>query len=292
MKLRAINLFICFALSLSMYGQTNPEKPETPSTEPQEIIEEKELEIDMSKDWEEDNDGWGDDGWDGKDKNFTINIGRDHHDRDNILRIGMVDFGISTYIDENNSLDLQDEIDYMDQRLGRSINIGIHLVNIKLGLRKKDKPQNIGFSTGIKWNIVHYSMEKDYAVNKNADTFQDGIDFNVPALKHNRLKANHIQIPFLLEFNSKPNKPSKSFNLAAGMTYQLLLNSNFKTKTDEGVKNKVKGDFNLAKSMALLEVRAGYGPLNFYVQYGPRLFQEGDGPELQPLNFGINIIPR
>jgi len=204
----------------------------------------------------------------------------------------MLDMGISTYLNENNKLDMTDELSYMDQRLARSYNIGIHLVNIKLGLRKKDKPQNFGISTGIKWNIVHYSLEKDYAVSRNAERFQDGIDYNVPELRHNRLKANHLQLPLLLEFNSNPRKPSKSINVAAGIVYQLLLNSNYKYKTESGDKTKIKGDFNLAKSMALAEVRLGYGPLNFYVQYGPRLFQFLDGPYLKTLNIGVNIIPR
>jgi len=43
----------------------------------------------------------------------------------------------------------------------------------------------------------------------------------------------------------------------------------------------------------MLEVRAGYGPVNFYFQYGlDNLFQTDKGPELTPINFGINLLPR
>lgn len=315
MKMQIINFTICFLLSLTMYSQTIPETKEVPTTppieqpSPYEALEAPEVpeapeapevpevpkapevpeaseasEAPFSQEVEHIEEA---DKEDGK----IINIVNDNSSN-NTLRVGMLDLGISTYLDNKDQLDLPDELNYMDQRLSRSINIGIHLINLKMGFRKKEKPQNFGFSTGIKWNIVHYSFEKDFAVSKNADRFQDGIDYNVPALKHNRLKANHLQVPFLLEFNSKPKNPSKSLNIAVGMVFQLLLNSNYKYKTETGDKTKVKGDFNLSKFNHLLEARFGYGPLNFYIQYGAKVFQTLDGPDLRPINFGVNVIPR
>jgi len=224
-----------------------------------------------------------------------IEFDRSEHDGHSqyALRMGMLDLGISSYLSENGGLDMPNEIDYMDQRLLRSINLGIHLVNIKLGLHKKGAEQKFGISSGLRWNIVHYSMEKDYNLVKDAANYEAAIDNNVPALKKNRLKANYVQIPFLLEFNSNPNCESQSFNISVGYVHQLLLNSNYKYKTETGDKSKTSGGYNMTKSMGLLEGRIGYGPLNFYFQYGLKnLFQDNSDPILTPVNFGVNIIPR
>lgn len=234
------------------------------------------------------------DDYDDSDNEFNIRIGGNRScNTNNVIRVGMLDLGISSYLAENGGLDMPDELDYMDQRLFRSVNVGIHLINLKLGLNKKEAPQRLGISTGVKWNIVHYSMEKDYQLHKDRDDYLSAIDYDVPALKKNRLKANYLQIPLMLEFNSNPRRSSKSLNIGVGYVYQLLLNSNYKYKTEDGTKLKSKGEYNLTKSMGMIEGRIGYGPLNFYMQYGLKdLFQQGNGPQLTPINFGVNIIPR
>jgi len=234
---------------------------------------------------------------DNDDDGFTINIGRSRDDDDFLsdnLRIGMLDFGVSTYVDKNGSLDLPNELDYMDQVLWRSMNIGLHLVNVKVGFGEDLKPGKIGLSTGIKVNWTHYSMEKDYDLERNQADYLSAINYDVPELKKNRLRGTYLQIPFLLEFNSNPKKHGKSLNLGVGYVHQFLLGSQYKYKTlEEKDKSKSKGDFNLRKSMGMVEGRVGVGHLNFFVQYGLKtLFQQDNGPELTPINFGVNIIPR
>lgn len=274
-------MFICILLSYTLEALPASIEDMSLISAVADTTKEKE---EKTKSWDIDFDLFQDEN-DDDDKEYT--------QRQNVMRIGMVDLGISSYIDENGSLDMPDELDYMDQRLFRSINFGLHLINIKFGLNKKEKPQRLGISAGIKWNVVHYSMEKDYQLNKDQENYLAAIDYDVPALKKNRLKANYIQLPFMLEYNSRPNRESKSFNIGIGYVHQLLLNSNYKYKTEDGVKVKTKGEYNMTKSMGLIEGRIGYGPLNFYAQYGLKnLFQEGDGPNLTPINFGVNIIPR
>ncbi len=211
---------------------------------------------------------------------------------DNAVRFFMLDMGISTYLFEG-SLDLPADLDYLDQRLIRSTNVGLHLVNVRFDLNKKKGQSKIGISTGVKWNVVHYSMEKDYRLIPDQSTISSALDFDVPGLRKNRLKANYLQIPLMLDFDSRPDKIYNSFNVAFGYVHQFLLNSNYKYKTEDGDKTKTKGEFNLRKSMGMLEGRIGYGPLNFYVQYGlSDLFQDENIPGLRPINFGVVIVPR
>ena len=231
-------------------------------------------------------------------RGITINIGRkDNGDDDfisNSLRVGMLDFGISTYVDKEGSLDMPDELAYMDQVLWRSMNVGLHIVNVKVGFGEDLRAGKIGISTGIKISWNHYSMQQDYSLERNQPDYESAINYDVPQLRKNRLRGTYLQIPFLLEFNSNPKRHSRSLNLGVGYVQQLLLGSQYKYKTEAGKsKFKSRGDFNLRKSMGMIEGRIGVGHFNFYVQYGLKnLFQTGNGPELTPINFGVNIIPR
>ena len=210
-----------------------------------------------------------------------------------VIRLGMLDMGISTYVDEDKNIDLPDELDFMDQVLWRSINVGWQVVNIMMDFSQYQTNSKFSLSTGLKLNWNHYSLEKDYNLIRNQPTYEAAIDYDVPELKKNRLRATYLQVPIMLEFNSNPTHSGKSIKLGIGYVHQFLLGSQYKYKTTDGVKLKTRGDFNLRKSMGMIEARVGIGPLNFYMQYGLNyLFQDNNGPELTPINFGINIIPR
>ncbi len=214
------------------------------------------------------------------------------------IRLGRMDFGISTYVDSEGSLDLPSELDFLDQVLWRSINVGITAVDAHINFGPDNAKARFGFTTGLKFNWVHYSMSQDYALERNQPTLLSAINFDVPELRKNRLRATYLQIPFLLEFSTNVRKRRKALHLGVGYVHQILLGSQYKYKTTEGDKTKTRGEFNLRKSMGLIEGRIGIGHLNFYVQYGLNyLFQDNaiGGPDfgnVTPINFGINIIPR
>jgi len=214
------------------------------------------------------------------------------------IRLGRMDFGISTYVDSEGSLDLPSELDFLDQVLWRSINVGITAVDAHINFGPDNAKARFGFTTGLKFNWVHYSMSQDYALERNQPTLLSALDFEVPELRKNRIRATYLQIPFLLEFSSNARKRRKAFHLGVGYVHQFLLGSQYKYKTSDGDKTKTRGEFNLRKSMGLIEGRIGIGHLNFYVQYGLNyLFQDDalGGPDfgnVTPINFGINIIPR
>lgn len=228
----------------------------------------------------------------------------DHHDHDHDydedhkvkrskIRFGMLDLGISSYLAEDGGLNMPDEYSYMDQRLAKSINVGIQAINLKFGLAGKKNPQVVGLSTGVRFNMVHYSFEENFILDRDHDDFFAAINRDVEQMKNHRLYASYLAIPVMLELNTNPSKSSKSFNLAVGYVYNLLLGSNHRSKSEADTKLKIKDDYNLNKNIGMLEVRAGYGPVNFYFQYGlDNLFQADKGPELTPINFGINLLPR
>ena len=238
------------------------------------VKDKREIEFDL-----DDDDDYSDN--DDKDRSFTI-------------RTGVLDLGISTYVDGNNNIDLPEEYAPFDQVLWRSINVGWQLANVRFDFSKEESRSKVALTTGIKLNWNHYSMEQDYNLVRNQSSVFGAIDRDVPELRKNRLRATYLQIPVMLEFDTNPRKSSKGVRLGVGYVQQFLLGSQYKYKTTEGDKFKSRGGYNLRKSMGLIEARVGVGHINFYMQYGlDHLFTTSDGnPELTPLNFGINIIPR
>ena len=70
-------------------------------------------------------------------------------------------------------------------------------------------------------------MEQDYNLLRNQPDYESAILYDVPTLKKNRLKANHLQIPLLLEYNSNPTHQSiyNSFEVESGVP--IFTNSSF-----------------------------------------------------------------
>ncbi len=234
-------------------------------------------EYDHDEDWDDD---WDDD--DDDDKKSRAKI-----------RLGMLDIGISAYQTEETGFNMPSELEYMEQKFINSTHVGWHVVNLKLPLAAKGKPVLFGISTGLVANFSKYSFENDFRLSTEAARFEDAVSFTEESFDKNRLSAVYAAVPVLLEFNSNPAKSSKSFNLSAGYVHNFLLTANHKLKNNDIGKVKVKNNFHLRKNYGMLEGRIGYGPLNFYVQYGlDNMFQDNEGPELRPINFGVNIIPR
>lgn len=196
--------------------------------------------------------------------------------------------GFNSYISEGNGLDMPDEISFMDQRIGRSIQWGIGLVDFRLGLNGKDKVQKLGLQAGLRWNLSFYSFQNDFQLVEGADSFEAArIDVDKEVKKH-RLLASYIAIPLMIDFNSNPAKSLKTFRFSVGYVQSFLLNGRYKLKYEDKEKVKVKDNFNLNENLGKLEARIGYGPGVIYFQYGlDGLFTEGKGPNVIPVSIGF-----
>ncbi len=281
--MKKLSLLICCLIFASFgFAQSTPESnSESTPTEQTEEKKSPRVKITFGEDDEADS------------VETEVETASDKKHRRSIMRMGMLDLGISSYLADDSGFNMPDEWSYLDQRLGRSINVGIHAINIKQGLHKRNKPQYLGLSTGVRFNLSHYSFENDFRLNEDQATFRDAIEYRDEQYDKNRLYAAYIALPLLFEINTKPQRESRSFNLAFGYVHNLLLFSNHKIKGGDVEKIKTKDGFNLNKSLGMIEGRVGFGPLNFYVQYGvDRLFKASEPTELTPINIGVNIIPR
>lgn len=200
---------------------------------------------------------------------------------------GAMDIGVGAYLADG-SFKMPTMYNYLDQRYWRSGHVNLSLAEVKIGLLKTSSMQKLRFVTGIKYSGAYYGFERDINLIEDQASFQEAVVASTKEIKRHRLNAHYVQIPAYIEFKSKPNDPMKSLYLAVGYAHNFRYASNYKVKFEDKEKLKVKDDFNLNPSLGYLDVRLGFGPVNFYVQYGlDNLFVEGNGPNVTPINIGI-----
>lgn len=126
-------------------------------------------------------------------------------------------------------------------------------------------------------------------------TFPDSI-----GIKKSKIATTYIDIPLELRFRSKPNSKNWQWKLAAGFKIGFMLGNKWKYKgqefrgirndTNDNIKFKEHGIPNMERLRYGVTARGGYGPFNLHFYYGlSKLFEDGKGPDLQPIVFGISI---
>ncbi|OWY20741.1 hypothetical protein C7N43_08140 [Sphingobacteriales bacterium UPWRP_1] len=230
------------------------------------------------------------------DKQIQINIGKEKHEMPEAkaqhkfprikTRWVLFDMGVSTYMN-NGSFNMPLELENFDQRYGRSLNYQLHVFRQRVGLVKN----NVNLLYGLGFDFSNYSFENPITLLKNSNPLEVTID-NAIDYKKNKLVTTALNIPLMLNFETNPRRPGKSFRLSAGVYGGLLIGSHTRQKSEELGNNKERDDYNLNKLRYGFVGQIGVGPINFYANYSPQsLFRDGRGPDLQPFNVGLSIIP-
>lgn len=168
----------------------------------------------------------------------------------------------------------------MGLKTGKSVNVNIwffmqrinlieHVVNLKYGL-------------GLELNNYRYESNIRYRFEPT-----DFINRDSVTLKKNKLAADYITLPVMLNFNFSPKK-NKSYGFSAGISAGYLYSARQKMKSDLRGKEKVKNDFNLEpwKVSAIGELNLGV--VRFYGSYAlNNMFR--NGLDQTPYNVGIRF---
>lgn len=170
----------------------------------------------------------------------------------------------------------------MSLRNGKSVNVNIwffmqrvnlieHVVNLKYGLGLE--LNNYRFE-----NNIRFQYEPRDFINR---------DGQVAKFEKNKLAADYITLPVMLNFNFNPKK-KKSYGFSAGVSAGYLYASRQKLISDERGKEEIKNDFNLEpwKVSAIGELNLGI--IRFYGSYAlNNMFR--DGLNQTPYNIGIRF---
>jgi len=198
-----------------------------------------------------------------------------------------IDFGINNFLQEG-SLPTSDQ-PYATKGWG-SWNVGLNL----LGSQRLSDSWKWNFGLGFQWYNFKFENRDFQAVRgQNQISFLERTD--VTGVK-SKLSASYLTAMTLLEVNLGKNK-DKGLTLAAGpyIGYRLGGRSKFvfeepRSSTDRT--EKINTGLYLENLRYGLRAEIGFGKaITFFGTYDMNeLFQEGKGPSLNPITFGIKLM--
>jgi len=216
----------------------------------------------------------------------------------------IVDLGFANWIDNTNYAEAIGN-DYLvsapgssefvenDLKLktGKSVNVNIWLFMQRLNLIQ----HHVNLKYGIGLELNNYRFKSAVSFNEgganpytqqnipHAFLYKDSISFS-----KNKLAADYVTVPLMLNFRTNPNDSRKGISLSAGVSMGYLYSSRSKQKSDERGKQKERGDFDLEKWKFSYVGELGLGPVHLYGSYAPKSIFSND-LNFTPYNIGLRL---
>lgn len=199
-----------------------------------------------------------------------------------------VELGFNGMLNSKNGTDLGANYSFMANNYGRSYHMGLNFFEKGFSLYK----HKINVVTGAGLEFANYSFKNNVTLLPDTNqlaTISTGIKYD-----KNKLRANYITVPLLLDFNTS-KKEKHNWHLTAGIIgawrYGAFTKQVYQ-QNGHNVKNKVKDDYTLNDFKFSATVRAGYRGLNVFANYGLNtLFNKTNNPDIYPVTVGITVIP-
>ena len=230
----------------------------------------------------------------GKDGNESRDVIISHRKRSSLSNVStnwfIVDLGFANYSDNTDYAAAQQSgfvttgissKDNLKLQTGKSVNVNIWFFMQKLNIAKHYV--NLKYGLGLELNNYRFD-DKKVRFTENPTTV--GID---PALEHaekNKLAADYVTVPLMLNFNFTPQR-YRAFGLSFGVSAGYLYSARQKVKMD-GDKDKLKDDFNLEKFKISYIAELNLGPVKLYGSMGIKNMWE-KGLDQTPYNIGLRL---
>lgn len=203
----------------------------------------------------------------------------------------IVDLGFANYNDKTDykSADIQNPAtgfapglskDNFKLRAGKSVNVNIWAFMQRLSIVKS--VVNLKYGLGIELNNYRYESPIRY----NTDPTQVIYD-NSRSYSKNKLAADYITVPMMLNFNFTPHR-KRGFGFSVGASAGYLYSSRQKTITNTDGKKKEHDDFDLRPWKLSYIGELSLGPVKLYGSYAAQSMFE-KGLDQTPYNFGIRF---
>ena len=134
---------------------------------------------------------------------------------------------------------------------------------------------NLKYGLGIESNNYFYKTGITYVDGPEVYTTDKGNIFS-----KNKLVANYLTVPLMVNINTNPSKGKKGFQISGGISGGYLIGARQKQKSASGM-DKNKTDFNLEQFKLAYVGELGLGPVKLYGSYS-----------MTPLHkYGLNQMP-
>jgi len=161
------------------------------------------------------------------------------------------------------------------------MNLIKHYVNLKYGLGIE--LNNYRFKSDISFNEGGANPFNRLQNIPHAFVFRDSVHFS-----KNKLAADYVTVPLMLNFNTNPNDNKKGLSISAGVSMGYLYSSRNKQVSDQRGKEKNRGDYDLEPWKFSYVGELGLGPVRLYGSYSPNSIFKND-LNFTPYNIGIRL---
>jgi hypothetical protein len=152
--------------------------------------------------------------------------------------------------------------DDMKLRAGKSVNVNVWIFMQKLNIIKH--VVNLKYGLGVELFNFRYKKNNNISY-KEANPpiiFRDTVQFS-----KNKLAADYVTVPLMLNFNTTPRAGNKGFSFSAGVSAGYLYSNRNKQESNERGKQKEKGDIGLNRFKLSYVGELGLGPVRLYGTY-------------------------
>lgn len=240
-------------------------------------------------------------------RRVTVTVGnRQKHKNANVSTSSfIVDLGFSNWVDKTNYSQATSGHFLVNQpgtpdlaakdfnlKTVKSVNINLWFFMQRLNLIK----QYVSLKYGLGIELNNYRFQSDISLNEgginpyntsqnipHAFIFHDSVSFS-----KNKLAADYITIPLMLNFRTNRNYSDKGISVSAGVSAGYLYSSRNKQISSEHGKLKNRGDYDLEKFKFSYIAELGLGPAHLYGSYSPKSIFQNE-LDYRPYNIGIRL---
>jgi len=177
-------------------------------------------------------------------------------------------------------------------RAGKSVNVNIWVFMQRLNLVQHHV--HLKYGLGVELNNYRYKSAINYneggTVPYTANTqtnapfiFRDSISFS-----KNKLAADYVTVPVMLNFVTNADERKNRFSLSMGVSAGYLYSQRNKQVSSERGKLKNRGDYDLERFKLSYVAELGFGPVMLYGSYSPKSMYERS-LAIRPFNVGFRF---
>jgi hypothetical protein len=194
-------------------------------------------------------------------------------------------------LDSRGSLTRDSTTDWLSINNGRSLTWRLNLLEAKARIYH----DYIGLYTGFAVSYNSYGLLNNISVDVNdkSETSALPIDPEVRQFYKNKLRTTTLQVPVMLEFNTKKDN-RKNFHFAigalGGWVSSVITKQKWETERGKFTERR-KDDFKVTPYTLDLAIRFGYRKTALVFTYAlTPLFKANEGLSVYPISFGVQLL--